>query len=273
MARLRPGQAAVTADLTVFDYEGARVRVVTGDDGEPWFVASDVARILGYREAHHLTRGLDDDERGPHNVGTPGGEQEMTVVSEAGLYSAILRSRVETARPFRRWVTHEVLPAVRRHGVYATRDAVEAMLADPDSMIRVLTALREERASRRAAQAEVRELRPRAVSYDRFLSAGGDYSVASAAQALARAGARTGRNRLFRLLESLRWVYRPAGHRQWRAYQRAVDAGLVRVRVGAYDAGGEGPHVTYTIRVTPRGLDRLARHLHVTVTSSEEILS
>ena len=77
MARLRPGQAAVTADLTVFDYEGAQVRVVTGDDGEPWFVASDAARILGYREAHRLTRGLDDDERGPHIVGTPGGEQEV----------------------------------------------------------------------------------------------------------------------------------------------------------------------------------------------------
>lgn len=69
-------------DLIVFDYEGAQVRIVTGDDGEPWFVASDVARILGYREAHRLTRGLDDDERGPHIVGTPGGDHAMSPRSD-----------------------------------------------------------------------------------------------------------------------------------------------------------------------------------------------
>lgn len=257
-------------DLIVFDYEGARVRVVTGDDGGPRFVAQDVCAVLGIANSRDALSRLDEDEKGVGTTDTPGGPQQVAVLTEPGVYALAMTSRKPQARPFVHWLSHDVVPAVRRHGVYATQDAVEAMLADPDSMIRVLTALREERASRRAAQAEVRELRPRAVSYDRFLSAGGDYSVASAAQALARAGARTGRNRLFRLLESLRWVYRPAGHRQWRAYQRAVDAGLVRVRVGAYDAGGEGPHVTYTIRVTPRGLDRLARHLHVTVTSSEE---
>ena len=65
------------SNIMLLNALGAQVRVVTGDDGEPWFVASDAARILGYREAHRLTRGLDDDERGPHIVGTPGGEQEV----------------------------------------------------------------------------------------------------------------------------------------------------------------------------------------------------
>lgn len=87
-------------------------------DGEPWFVAADVARALGYGHTPHMTRRLDEDEKGVRSVDTPGGIQQLSVISEAGLYSAVLGSKVPGAKAFKRWVTHEVLPSIRAKGGY-----------------------------------------------------------------------------------------------------------------------------------------------------------
>ena len=99
------------------------VRVAVQGNNEPWFVATDVAKILGFKDSFNLTRGLDEDEKGTHIVRTPGGNQEITVISEAGLYSAILRSRVPMAKEFKRWVIHEVLPQIRKTMVYISSPA------------------------------------------------------------------------------------------------------------------------------------------------------
>lgn len=102
-------------------------------DGEPWFVAADVARALGYSDATHAVRGLDDDEKGLHNLETLGGEQRAVIVSEAGLYTLIIRSRVEGAKRFKRWVTHDVLPSIRRTGSYGSGSATHLLLSDTAS--------------------------------------------------------------------------------------------------------------------------------------------
>lgn len=106
-------------ELIPFDFEGRPVRVVTDVQGEPWFVAADVAQSLDYRMASDMTRSLDDDEKGTQTVRTPSGDQEMLVINESGLYSAILKSRKPEAKRFKRWVTREVLPAIRKTGRYA----------------------------------------------------------------------------------------------------------------------------------------------------------
>jgi len=103
--------------ITPFNFDGQKVRVVVRD-GEPWFVASDVARILGFKDARDATRSLDADEKGPHTVRTPGGEQTVSVISLAGLFSLLVRSRVSEAKRFRRWVTHVVLPTIHKAGRY-----------------------------------------------------------------------------------------------------------------------------------------------------------
>ncbi|WP_235827178.1 BRO-N domain-containing protein [Actinomyces culturomici] len=105
-------------DLTKF-YGDSPVRVHIDDEGEPWFVASDVAKILGYRAAPEMTRSLDEDEKGYAEVRTPGGIQKMSIISEAGLYQAIFGSRGRKTSDFKRWVTHEVLPSIRRTGSYS----------------------------------------------------------------------------------------------------------------------------------------------------------
>ncbi|TVM36586.1 Bro-N domain-containing protein [Oceanidesulfovibrio marinus] len=94
------------------------ITAIKDEAGEPWFVAKEVAKILGYRDAEHATRGLDEDEKGTTIVGTPGGPQTVTIINESGLYSTILRSRVEEARAFKKWVTSEVLPTIRKTGGY-----------------------------------------------------------------------------------------------------------------------------------------------------------
>ena len=98
-------------------YKENPVRIIE-KDGEPWFVAKDVAVILGYRDAYTLIRRLDEDERGTRKVCTPSAEQEMTVINEAGLYNAILCSNKAEAKAFKRWVTHDVLPSIRKTGAY-----------------------------------------------------------------------------------------------------------------------------------------------------------
>lgn len=110
-----------TAQVIPFQFDTHPVRTLL-IDGQPWFVAIDVAHALSYRDSEKMTRNLDDDEKGTHIVGTLGGGQKVTIINESGLYSAILRSRKPEAKRFKKWITAEVLPAIRQHGVYRDAD-------------------------------------------------------------------------------------------------------------------------------------------------------
>ncbi len=127
-------------ELITFDFEQSAVRVVTLD-GEPWFVATDIASVLGYSLATDMTRNLDDDEKGMHNLHTLGGDQQMLIISESGLYNAIFRSRRDEARAFRRWVTGTVLPELRRTGTFTSGPAVTLDDADPTRFSLALSAV------------------------------------------------------------------------------------------------------------------------------------
>lgn len=106
------------SEVIPFDYEGTNFRALQDSAGEPWFVANDVCEALGLSNPRSSLALLDEDEKGVHSMDTPGGTQNLAIVSEAGLYSLILRSRKPEAKAFKRWVTHEVLPAIRKHGSY-----------------------------------------------------------------------------------------------------------------------------------------------------------
>lgn len=108
---------AAQSSIVSFDFVSRSVRIVMRGD-EPWFVAADVCAVLEYRMASDMTRFLDDDEKGTHIMRTPGGDQEATIINESGLYAAILKSRKPEAKKFKKWVTSEVLPALRRTGRY-----------------------------------------------------------------------------------------------------------------------------------------------------------
>ena len=116
-----------TAQVIPFQFEAREIRTLLIDD-QPWFVATDVSSALLYSEAKDMTRNLDDDEKGRQIVPTHSGDQEMIVISESGLYHALLKSRKPEARPFRKWVTAEVLPAIRSHGCYGSPPAISERL-------------------------------------------------------------------------------------------------------------------------------------------------
>ena len=133
--------------LMPFDYEGREVRVVKDDQGEPWFVAADVCAVLQLPETHKAVARLDEDEKDRNSIPTHGGSQSMTVVSEAGLYNLVLGSRKPEAKRFKRWVTHEVLPAIRKTGSYVvpavaplpapTHDRVASLLLIGEAIAKV----------------------------------------------------------------------------------------------------------------------------------------
>lgn len=246
-------------NIQPFDFQGHEVRVLV-DDGEPRWVASDVAKVLGYREAFNLTRRLDEDEKGPRLVRTPGGEQEVTTITESGLYSAILGSKVPAAREFKRWVTHEVLPSIRKRGGYLTPQAAEEALTDPDFIIRLATDLKAERA-------KVAELKPAADSWTYLAAPGGDYGVAGAAKVLSRdPNISIGRNKLFDFMAQLKWIFRTTGRRaHWEAYQdKGINTGRLVHKLSSpfmNERTGEWEQPAPTIRITPKGLHELHKLL------------
>lgn len=250
-----------------FDFRGHEVRVIQGDDGEPRWVAADVAKVLGFSEASAMTRHLDDDEKGLSNWQTPGGEQQMITITESGLYSAILRSRRPEAKDFKRWVTREVLPQIRKRGGYLTPEAVEQTLTDPDFIIRLATDLKEERARRAEVEERNRVIEPAARSWETMAAAGGDYSVAEAAKVLSRDPAiRIGRNRLFAYMHQLGWLFRTRGHRaHWEASQhKALDTGRLVHKISRpflNERTGEMETPPPTVRITHKGLHELHKHL------------
>jgi anti-repressor protein len=136
----------------VFSYSGIGVRTVFKDN-EVWFVAKDVAKVLDYTDAEAMTRHLDEDEK--QNLQLVGFKRGAILINEAGLYSAILKSRKDEARKFKRWITHEVLPTIRKHGAYMTDDVLEKTLNDPDYMIGLISALKEEKSKRLEAEKTV----------------------------------------------------------------------------------------------------------------------
>lgn len=246
-----PTETNCTAEVQVFNHDDFGSIQAVELNGEPWFVASPVARALGYSDATHMTRRLDEDEKGLHSVETPGGKQSMNVISEPGLYSAILGSKLSSAKAFKRWVTHEVIPSIRRHGMYATPQAAEAMLADPDVMIATLQALKAERAKAAEFAAANAEMAPKALFADAVAASDRCILVGDLAKLLKQNGYNTGQRRLFARLHEDGYLMWSAGKHM--PTQRAMEQGLFKLKEhSGLKPDGSG-WSTVTVTVTGKG--------------------
>ena len=122
-------------------------------NGEPWFVGKDVAAALGYSNARKaLADHVDSEDKGVTKCDTLGGIQEMTIINESGLYSLVLSSKLPAAKQFKRWITAEVIPSIRKHGAYMTPETLEQAILNPDTIIKIATALKEEQDKRKALE-------------------------------------------------------------------------------------------------------------------------
>lgn len=253
-------------DLQLFKFEHQPVRIVL-IDGEPWFVLSDLCRALGIANVGNVVARLhEDDIRQTDVTDTLNRSQLTKIVNESGMYEVVIRSDKKEAARFRRWVTHKVLPEIRRTGSYSVMPAAPQQLPSKKELAQWVVEA-EERAE--AAEAQVRELTtsvvemaPAASAWNELAESTGDYSVADAAKVLSRDPNITiGRNRLFEAMQGLRWVYKPRGS-GWRAYQDQVDNGRLVEKVGKpFVRTGEVVTPEPTIRITPKGLAALHQKL------------
>lgn len=155
----------------IFNFEQNEVRTVLVND-EPYFVGKDVAEILGYSKPRNaISTHVDEEDKQDAPIqGGLGGKQKMTIINESGLYSLILKSKLPSAKKFKRWVTSEVLPAIRKHGGYLTPEKVEEALLNPDTIIQLATKLKEERTGRLIAEQKIAEYEPKISYLDSILS-------------------------------------------------------------------------------------------------------
>lgn len=237
-------------ELKVFQSaDFGQVRTVV-KDGEPWFVAADVCAALDHSNPSMALDRLDSDERAKFYLGRQG---ETNIVNEPGLYALVLGSRKPEARAFKRWITHEVIPAIRAHGMYATPQTVEAMLNDPDTMIRTLTALKEERAARVALEAKTEADRPKVLFADSVAASKQSILVGELATLLRQNGIQIGQNRLFEDLRNDGFLVRQSGDRWNMPTQRAMEMGLFEIKERTVNAPDGSVRLTRTTKVTGKG--------------------
>lgn len=149
----------------LFNFEGNEVRINIIEN-EPYFVGKDVAEVLGHKNgSRDVNRHVEEEDKLKYRIGTAGQMREQTIINESGLYALIFGSKFESAKRFKRWVTSEVLPAIRKHGAYATPRTIN----NPDIMIKALEQLKTEREQRLIAEQQVNELKPKATYYDLVL--------------------------------------------------------------------------------------------------------
>ena len=212
-------------------------------DGDPWFVAADVCKALEIEKTNRALSRLDDDEKGAHSVSTPGGRQRMSIISESGLYSLILGSRKPEAKAFKRWITHEVIPSIRKHGAYMTDSLLDALEAHPEAVPEYLNRLRSENARNRELNRRLRLALPKAEYYDAFVDPADCTNIRTTAKELG-----VPEKQFTRYLEEKKYLFRDKNRKLFpRAVKRS--AGLFLVR-DFYTERGKLGH--YTL-ITPAG--------------------
>ena len=245
-------------DLQIFkNSEFGEIRTVTKNN-EPWFVAIDVCNALDLKNPTVSVGRLDEDEVTKFNLGGLSGESN--IVSEYGLYNLILASRKKEAKKFKRWITHEVIPTIRKHGAYMSSEVIEKTLSDPDYLIRLATNLKEEKAKRALAAAQIERDKPKVLFADTVSSSNKSCLVGELAKLISQEAIRRGeiskkigQNNLFAWMRSNGYLCK-SGERKNQPLQQYVEQGLFELKKGTYVDGNGVNVLTTTTKVTGKGI-------------------
>lgn len=239
----------------IFPETNKRVRIVM-IDGAPWWVARDVCNVLQMERPDAALRGLDEDEKGAHSVSTPGGEQRMSVINESGLYSMILRSRKAEAKAFKKWITGEVLPEIRRTGGYGQD---KHRFDTPQTFGDALLLAAQQWEELEAAKKELEAAAPKVEAADAYFASEKFLLVREAAKLL---GLREKQLRTLLLERGFIFRHRNAyGDSYYDVTARYADAGLLATRVYSRMQDDGGARTTYTVYVTPKGVEAIRKIL------------
>lgn len=223
-------------------------------ENEPWFVGKDLAKCLGYSNTRDaIDKHIDKEDKGVAKLDTLGGKQNMTIVNESGLYSLILSSQLPTAKRFKRWVTKEVLPSIRKHGAYMTPQKIEEMLLNPDTIIQLATTLKQEQQARQRAEKQIEEQKPKVLFADAVTASHTSILVGELAKLLRQNGIDTGQNRLFEWLRNNGYLIRRKGTDYNMPTQYSMDLGLFEVKETSITHSDGHVSVSKTPKVTGKG--------------------
>ena len=224
-------------------------------DGEPWFVAADVCKALGLEQVSRAMDRLDEDERGLLKVThpqSPTKTQEVNGVNESGLYHLVLCSTKPEARAFKRWVTHEVIPSIRKHGMYATPTTIEQMIADPANAIKVFSALKQEQERRKELEATVEHNAPKVLFADAVAASHTSILIGDLAKLIRQNGVEVGQNRLFQWLRDNGYLC-STGERYNLPTQKSMELKLFEVKETTISNPDGSIRITRTTKVTGKG--------------------
>lgn len=235
-------------ELQLFRFEDNQVRTVSSN-GIIWFAAVDVTDALGIKNPSDAIKPLDDDERTRFNLGRQG---SANFISEPGLYKLIGASRKPAAKRFNRWVTHEVLPSIRKHGAYMTPETIEKAIYDPDFIIKLATKLKDEQAKTAALTADNETMKPKALFADAVATSHTSILIGDLAKLIRQNGVDIGQNRLFGWLRDHGYLI-GKGDRRNMPTQRAMDLELFDIKERTFQNPDGSVRITKTTKVTGKG--------------------
>lgn len=236
--------------LKVFENkEFGKVRTIM-TDGEPLFIAADVCKALDIKNFTQAVSRLDTDERAMLNIGRQG---RTNVVNEYGLYNLVLASRKPEAKAFKRWITHEVIPAIRKHGGYLTPDKTEELLNDPDLIIQLATNLKEERAARSQAEQQLAVAKPKVLFADAVAASDSTILIGDLAKIIKQNGHAVGQQRMFKWLREHGYLIKRMGADYNSPTQKAMELGLFKIKETAITHSDGHVTVSKTVKVTGKG--------------------
>ena len=242
-------------ELQIFNSkEFGDIRTVTIDN-EPWFVGKDVAEALGYSNASkavsthvgeedRILKVLEADSQNGNVVKT-----QTALINESGLYALIFGSKLESAKRFKHWVTSEVLPAIRKHGVYA----VDELLSNPEMAIKAFTALKEEREKNKALEADNQRMKPKEIFADAVATSHTSILIGDLAKLLKQNGVETGQKRLFEWLRENSYLIKRKGADWNMPTQKAMSLGLFEVKESTVNNPDGSVRINKTTKVTGKG--------------------
>lgn len=241
-------------DLQIFNNpKFGEIRTIKRD-GEPWFVGKDVAVALGYTDPNKaIVMHVDEEDKLNDKTASSLGQRGGWLINESGLYSLVLSSKLPGAKQFKRWITSEVIPSIRKHGGYLTPDKLEEVLLKPDTLIQLAQNLKAEQEKRKALEAKVETDKPKVLFADAVSTSQNTILIGDLAKILRQNGVEMGPYRLFQWLRNNGYLIRRQGSDYNMPTQRAMEMGLFEIKETTITHSDGRIHVSKTPKVTGKG--------------------
>lgn len=241
-------------ELQIFNNpEFGKVRTIE-KDGEPWFVGKDVAEALGYTDPNKaIVMHVDEEDKLNDKTASSLGQRGGWLINESGLYSLVLSSKLPGAKQFKRWITSEVIPSIRKHGAYMTPETLEKVLLSPDTLMQLAQNLKDEQEKRRALEHKVEKDKPKVLFADAVSVSGSAILIGDLAKILRQNGVEMGPNRLFQWLRENGYLIKQKGSGYNMPTQKSMELGLFKIKETCVTHSDGHTTLNRTPKVTGKG--------------------